>query len=236
MKSQTLPLALTIVVLIFLIAILHSVIFLLNTLPFVQTIMLTVRWYDVIIGITVYLKTSIDFALLLGKLMAAYPGWKNRVALEIGTAIGNAAGTIAIISLWVVVKHIDILLALMILTASLVLFMLARESFHPKFTFVIGKKKRSWSSLMAFSMTVPFILGLDDFAGYVPLFSVINVYGFAIGVLVAHTILNIALFISPTRTVNIVNNRFVAVAGGIAFIALGIWGLTEAATIILRII
>ena len=74
---------------------------------------------------------------------------------------------------------------------------------------------------------MPFVLGLDDFAGYVPLFNVINVYGFAIGVLSAHTILNIALFLSPTRTISAVKNEFVAFAGAMAFIGLAIYGLWE---------
>lgn len=235
MKTQLIPLGLTLVVLVFLVAILYGSIVFLNTLPFVQPIILQLRWYDIVIGATVYLKTSFDFALFLGKLMATYPGWKNRIAIEIGTAIGNAAGTIAIIALWLAVKHIDILLALMILTASLVLFELARENFKPKSPFILTKKNLSWRGLSTFSMTVPFILGLDDFAGYVPLFSVVNVYGFGVGVLAAHTILNIALFVSPKRTVAVVNNRVVSLVGGLAFIALGLYGITEAAKIIIKI-
>jgi len=49
--------------------------------------------------------------------------------------------------------------------------------------------------LCVFSFTVPFILGLDDFAGYVPLFDLINVFGFAIGVFSGHMFLNIMLYI-----------------------------------------
>ena len=50
--------------------------------------------------------------------------------------------------------------------------------------------------LLLFSFSVPFILGLDDFAGYVPLFNIINVFGFSLGVIGAHMLLNIALFIN----------------------------------------
>jgi len=65
--------------------------------------------------------------MLIGRLMETYPGWRNRVALEIGSAIGNAGGTILIIGLWLLLKHIDILLAFMILLASLMLFELAHS-------------------------------------------------------------------------------------------------------------
>ena len=41
------------------------------------------------------------------------------------------------------------------------------------------------------------MLGLDDFAGYVPLFNVVNVFGFAIGVFSGHMVLNAFLYVSP---------------------------------------
>lgn len=68
-----------------------------------------------------------------------------------------------------------------------------------------GMKASSFTKfwpLFLFASSVPFILGLDDFAGYVPLFSVINVFGFAIGVFLGHMILNILLYISPERTIS----------------------------------
>lgn len=83
-------------------------------------------------------------------------------------------------------------------------------------------------------MSVPFILGLDDFAGYVPLFNVVNVYGFAIGVIVSHTILNIALFLSPTKTIEVVKNEVVSFLGALAFIGLGIYGIVETIKIVLH--
>jgi hypothetical protein len=83
---------------------------------------------------------------------------------------------------------------------------------------------------MAF--TVPFILGLDDFAGYVPLFNIVNVYGFAIGVFLGHMILNIFLFISPQHTIKIVKNAYISFTGSIVFIGLAVWGLVEVFKII----
>lgn len=243
------PLFLTLIVLSVLITILR---FFLSFLP----VHLVLRWYDVLIGATIYLKTSIDFAILMGRLMASYPGWRGRIAIEIGTALGNAAGTIAIIILWVFFKDIHILLALMVFVASLVLLELAHagieqfvdwkmaRALHAVLDPIVrylpninadlnGKTGLSWWGLVTFSMSVPFLLGLDDFAGYVPLFSVVNVYGFAVGVFGAHTLLNIALFLSPSRTIAAVKNAWVAAAGSLAFIGLAMYGFVEVARIIL---
>jgi hypothetical protein len=90
-----------------------------------------------------------------------------------------------------------------------------------------GKEGLTWTGLLAFSFSVPFILGLDDFAGYVPLFSVINVFGFSIGVFLAHTLLNVALFISPSRTIVAVKNEYVSFLGTLAFIGLAFYGFFE---------
>jgi len=269
--SQFVPLTLTVVVLGGLLSILHASVYFLNMLPVREHITIAIRWVDVLVGATIYLKTSIDFAILMGRLMATYPGWRGRVAIEIGTAIGNAAGTIAIIAIWVFFKDIHFLLAIMVFCASLVLFELARgglEHFsdwegaggikkisyltlhsllesitkitNPVISRVMpdlganlqGKMGLTWMGLLLFSVSVPFILGLDDFAGYVPLFNVVNVYGFAIGVIGAHTILNIALFLSPQRTITVVKNEYVSFVGTIAFIGLGIYGIVEAGKIL----
>ena len=81
-----------------------------------------------LVGLTIYLKTSIDFALLIRILMAKFPGLKNRIALEIGTSVGNAIGTMLVLFLWVVFRNVPWLLASMVILASLVLFKLAQTS------------------------------------------------------------------------------------------------------------
>lgn len=273
--SQLVPLALTVVVLVILLTILHGALLLFNLFPTSSPILMQIRWVDVLVGGTIYLKTSIDFAIFIGRMMASNPGWRNRIAIEIGTAVGNAAGTIIVIGLWVLLKHIDLLLAAMVFIASLVLFELAHGSLEhfsnwqgqggikrilfiglhnfldwfvklakPLLSRVMpdlgekmkGKAGLSWTGLLTFACTVPFILGLDDFAGYVPLFSVVNVYGFAIGVIGAHTLLNIALFLSPNKTITLVKNEVVSFLGAIAFIGLGMYGLFETGRIILETI
>ena len=89
------------------------------------------------------------------------------------------------------------------------------------------KKGLTFIGLLGFSFTVPFILGLDDFAGYVPLFNIVNVLGFSIGVLVGHMILNILLFISPVKTVKIVKNPYIAFGGSVVFVGLALLGFYE---------
>lgn len=271
--TQLVPLVLTVVVLGVLSLILHLSLVIYNLFPVKVPIVLEIHLVDVAVGMTIYLKTSIDFAIFMGRLMSTYQGWRNRIAIEIGTAVGNAAGTIAIIGLWVLFKDVHILLALMVLIASLVLFELAHGSLDhftgwktagsvKRITFLflehllnginrltdpvlsrvmpdLGEKLRgvsnlSWRKLLSLSASVPFILGLDDFAGYVPLFSVVNVYGFAIGVLAAHTVLNISLFLSPSRTIRLVKNEYISFVGTIVFIGLALYGIAESVRIVLE--
>jgi hypothetical protein len=239
----------------------------LNQLTFVKDKILTsISWVDVLVGLTIYLKTSIDFAIFIGFLMTKYPGLKNRFAIEIGTAFGNMLGTALVLALWVFFKEISILLGIMVLLASLVLFEMAASSLEhmhedetptqwqlnivkgieyllkpilfiispvlskvmPNLNMNKDAEAKGFWGLFLVSFTVPFILGLDDFAGYVPLFNVVNVFGFGIGVFLGHCILNILLFISPSATTKIIKNPNIAILGALAFIALGVYGLYEA--------
>lgn len=264
--EQFIPLVLTVVVMAGLAAAIFFVIAALNNLPVSQKVILKLRWTDVLVGATIYLKTAVDFAIFMGRLMHSNPGWKNRVAIEIGTAVGNGIGTILVLSVWIFFKEVEILLAAMVFLASLVLFELAHASLEyftswegamglKKFFFKIlngflnfflkfskpitsrvmpdlgaklaGSTALSWKNLLYFSFTVPFILGLDDFAGYVPLFNIVNVFGFSVGVVGAHMLLNVALFVSPAATVRAVRNEWVSFFGTVVFIGLGVFGLYE---------
>ncbi len=270
--EQAIPITLTGVVFSALALALYITIRLLNLLPSSGDIALRVYWRDVLVGALIYFKTSVDFAILIGYLMRANPGWKNRIAIEIGTAVGNGLGTILILCFWVIFKQFDFLLALMILFSAMVLFELADgglkhfESWSfrfglkrrlyslmkgflepilnvtkpltskilPNFSETLkGDQKLKWTALLVFSLTTPFILGLDDFAGYVPLFSLVNVFGFALGVMAAHMILNIGLFASPDRTVKLFQNQWISFVGSAAFIGLACWGIVEAIKILI---
>lgn len=265
LRNQAIALSLTVITCALMVAILWLEIVLLNIVTS-EKILLHVRISDILVGLTIYLKTSIDFAIFIGRLMDKNPGLKGRVGIEIGTALGNAVGTFAILLIWAFFKEVNWLLAIMIIVAALVLVRLAQDSldhvntktihypnwfkklidgfdkilritnklFEPILSKVLPshslkvETKSGLLGLLAMSFTVPFILGLDDFAGYVPLFNIINVFGFAIGVFVGHMILNIFLYISPARTIKAVKNPIIALFGSIAFILLAIWGFVEA--------
>lgn len=266
LKEQAIPLSLTVVTFLVLCTLLYITISLLNLFPASQKIQVILKPQDILVGMTIYLKTAIDFAIFIGNLMHTNPGWKKRIAIEIGTAVGNTGGTILILVLWNFFREVPLLMAVMIIIASLVLLRMAEESLeeflqkrkkipskplHKSISFVeqqldminklckpvLGKlipetgmtnsKSLSFWNLAWFSFTVPFILGLDDFAGYIPLFSVVNVFGFSVGVFLGHMILNASLFLSPDNTTKIVRHPIVLLIGGLAFVGIAGWGFYE---------
>ncbi len=267
-KRQVLPLILTFVVFVVLVGALWLEIFGLNQIT-TTDILLRIRWVDVLVGLTIYLKTSIDFAIFIGRLMEKNSDWKSRIAIEVGTALGNALGTMAILLVWTFFKEVRWLLAAMVFLAALVLFKLAEDSLEhvtddgigfsgvkkaarllekvlgklnalvaPVLKFILPNMKATKEGSLRFwplfltSFTIPFILGMDDFAGYVPLFSIVNVFGFGTGVFLGHMVLNLFLYLSPERTIKAVKNSLISFIGSLAFIGLGIWGLIEVVKII----
>lgn len=268
--KQILPIILTFVIFVFLCLLIYLEIKTLNNIQPAcrknsECISTEVFLSDILIGVTIYLKTSVDFAIFIGNLMKNYNSWKDRIGIEIGTAVGNALGTIIVLAIWSFFKEITWLLAIMIFVAALVLLKLAQEGLeHVKesnthssdFSYLIAQKIEkilnainsrtdvllskiipnlsmkpklglSFLGLFFVSFTVPFILGLDDFAGYVPVFNIVNVFGFSIGVLLGHMILNLCLFMSPKTTISVVKNNYVSLLGSIAFVLLSFWGLYE---------
>ncbi len=269
--AQVVPILLTVVIFFILFGILFIEIFLLNKFT-ASDIVLKLLLGDILIGMTIYLKTSVDFAIFMGNLMARYPGWKNRVAIETGTAVGNAVGTIALLAFWNIFRNILWVLAIMIFLASLVLIKLAEEgmeharvadtNFPPWFQLIVNnfdnllksvnhfnkkflkyvvpnltmkpKLNLGFWALLATSISVPFVLGVDNFAGYIPIFTIVNILGFVTGVFLGHMVLNIALFISPKKTTQIVKNPIISVSGSVIFVGLALWGFYEALHIFLH--
>ena len=279
---KQLPVFMAIIIFVILSGLYLGEIKVLNTLPFTtEKIFEQFNPLDILVGLTIYLKTSIDFALLIGTLMSKYKGLKNRFAIEIGTAVGNALGTFVVLGIWVFFKEVKWLLAIMVIFASLVLFEMAKTSIehlseteHDKedgvtvknwekklanlislflapILKVIGpvvskilpdlrfndkadEKKGFWGLILT-SFTIPFILGLDDFAGYVPLFNVVNVFGFGVGVFLGHCILNLFLFLNPDFTIKVIKNPIIALLGSLAFIALACYGLYEGSHLLIGV-
>jgi hypothetical protein len=285
LRDQLAPILIAVVLFFVLGALFYAEILGLNLFG-AEKIVTQVRFEDVLIGLTIYLKTSVDFAILIGLLMNKYPGFKNRVIIETGTAFGNALGTMLVLGIWFFFKEIKILLAGMIFLASLVLLQMAKESLehtnedshdlekeeeskthtkNPTWYQVIAQKVNDLISpivkffepfvskilpesqfnsareltvkgLIFASLNIPFILGMDDFAGYVPLFKVVNVFGFGLGVFLGHTILNVLLFASPQTTIKLVKNPIIALVGGLVFVGLSVWGFWEAGHMLFELI
>jgi hypothetical protein len=263
-RRQVIPILLALAVCLALIALVGIEIHVLNQFT-ADDIAFQIRLTDVLIGLTIYLKTSIDFAVFIGRMMDKNPGTKGRIGIEVGTALGNGVGTMLILLIWTFFKEVNWLLAIMVFVASLVLFRLAEDGLehidakNPRYNigfrhFILGSekvitsinkltgpllnkvvpsrslevtKKATFLGLLGLAFTVPFILGLDDFAGYVPLFNIVNVFGFSIGVFVGHMILNILLYLSPKRTIAAVKNPIISFIGSLAFVVLAVWGLVE---------
>lgn len=268
-KESFLPVVLALITFLALFGVLFLVLYVVNNLHLGADISLRLRLGDVLFGLVIYLKTSVDFALFIGHTIKLNPGFKSRIAVEISTAFGNALGTIAILVLWLLFRNIQWILAVMIFLASLVLLRLALEGAEdtveaarsksllsdlagglfnflkvinniiqpilgkilPEISFAHAENLKFWP-LFSFAFTIPFILGLDDFAGYVPLFSIVNVLGFATGVFLGHTVLNILLYASPTKTIKAVSQPLISFLGSLVFVGLAVYGIFEVAKII----
>lgn len=258
LKEQALPITLTIITFVVLVFFFFSLVKLLNLSPLKEKIVPQFLIGDILVGLTIYLKTSVDFAIFIGNLMANNRGWTKRVAIETGTAIGNGLGTVFILLVWSFFKEVPFLMIAMIFLASLVLLRMAQDGLeeiqklnsmltvlnfvnkpfdrlisiilpHPK---AQKSESKSWLKLLLFSITIPFVLGLDDFAGYIPLFSILNVVSFATGVFLGHMLLNISLFASPKATIRAVKLPIVILFGSLAFIGIGLFGFYEITRII----
>lgn len=271
--EQVLPIFLTVCTFLVLATFLYGLLLILGSLHIGAPVILDFRRREVLFGIIIYLKTAVDFAIFIGNLMHTNPGWKKRIAIELGTAIGNGLGTFLILILWTIFKAVPLLMIAMIFIAAVVLLRMAQESFEeflkqkqsfiklkmpvsllqdqlnfvnkifrPILQFFVPNlnltktKKLSFTNLIVFSFTIPFVLGLDDFAGYIPLFTLVNVFGFSIGILLGHMLLTIGLFTFPKLTVRVVKHPFVLIIGGLAFIGLALYGFYESAIILLEII
>lgn len=259
-RDQAIALGLTLVAWAVLVGLIYLEISLINRV-IASKISLSVQWTSVAIGFGIYIKTAVDFALFIGRLMHKNSGLKSRIAIELGTAAGNGLGTAAILLVWAFFRQINWLLAIMVILAGLVLMRLAQDGlehssardgrlgqlingfcrllrrvngwFGPLLDRIIPagslvvSRRASFLGLFALAFTVPLILGLDDFAGYVPLFSLINLFGFAIGATAGHMLLNALLFLSPERTTKVVANRMISLLGALIFVGLAAFSFVE---------
>ncbi len=271
--QKAIPVVLVILTFFALSTLLYGILLILSSLSLNYPIILDFRRREPLIGIIVYLKTAIDFTIFMGALMHTNPGWKKRVAIGLGTGLGNAFGTFLILTIWTVARNFTPLIVIFTFLSSIILLRLAQESFEeflkqrqsfiklkmpvsllqdqlnlvnklfrPILKFFVKDlnltktKKLSFINLVTFSFTIPFVLGFTDFSAYIPLYRYINVFGFTLGILLGHTLLTIGLFVLTKQIVSLTRHPVVLIGGGLAFVAIGLFGFTEAIRVILSLL
>ncbi len=270
--TQGLPLAISLVSAFIFIGFLVLNIYAINSTFPREPVLFQLRLFDFLIGVYLYLKTSIDFALFIGSMMSTNRGWKNRIGIEWGTTLGNFAGTILVIWIWSIFRSIgQIYEGIIVILASLVLLELASGSmirlknagwdkkqgfagtFYNIFNRLLGvrsytshflgwmpdvegamsgKKAPNTRSLLLYSFWIPFILGSDDFASYISVFSVVNVVSFAIGVIAAHSLLLILLFAYPKKVENFMEKPGFSALAVITFFVIFTVGVNDGVRLI----
>ncbi len=258
MNKQIVPITLSLSLFVVFSVITYGLIHLLNLSPLVtEKLTLNFIWGQFFLGIFIYLKTSIDYALFVGSLMEKNEGIKKRIAMNVGTQLGCFVGVTAILVLWVFFKEIRWLMCILLLVAGNVLIGLGDgsqehfESLDPRlkrpleiffkltrpvvkfFTFFMphGEMKATTMSvkkLFFISGIIPFVLGADDLAGYMVLLAPINVFSLLVGIYFGDAIIDMALFYDPRLTIKIVKNKWVSFLGALFFIGLGLLSIYHA--------
>lgn len=126
--KQVVPVFLTVLTFLLLATILYAILLFLASLQLSYPVILDFRRRELLVGILVYLKTAVDFAILIGSLMHTNPGWKKRIAIGVGTALGNAFGTFVVLVIWTLSKEFKLLTVTLMLLSSVILLRLAEES------------------------------------------------------------------------------------------------------------
>lgn len=220
-------------------------------------------WWQFALGIFIYLKTSVDYALFVGGLMGENEGIPKRIAMNVGTQVGCFLGVTMIVILWSFFKEIHWLMAILLVIAGYILIGLgdgSQEHFEslPEgfrkplriffditrpvvglFTWFMPDGEMSAvpmtvGRLLLVSSIIPFALGADDLAGYMTLLQPANVFSLLVGIYFGDAIIDIALFFSPKTTVSIVKNRWVSYFGALFFIGLGVVSIFDGVMLIIK--
>lgn len=214
-------------------------------------------WVQIGLGIFIYLKTAVDYALFVGMLIEKNEGLNKRIAMNVGTSLGCFVGVTAIVILWSFFREIHWLMFILLILAACVLFGLgdgSQEHFEevdyrlrkpleiffkitrPVVEFLtffmpdseMKAKTFDTKKLFIISAIIPFALGADDLAGYMTLLTPMNVLSLLIGIYFGDAIIDIALFWNRDFTVKIVKNKWVSYFGALFFVGLGIMSIYHA--------
>ena len=80
--------------------------------------------------------------------------------------------------------------------------------------------KMSLGKLALWSGILPFIIGLDDFIGYMGAMTIYNVFSLLVGIYLADIVIDILIFISPKATKKIVESALLSLLATYAFLYL----------------
>lgn len=204
-----------------------------------------------LLGMTIYLKTAVDYAIFVSRLMNNNLGLVPRIAMNAGTSLGAFIGVTMVFIIWAFFNQVPILMFIMLVIAGCILLELGEGSeehykelpekikkpvrlffkilspvykkiifFLPDFS--TNDKKRTFWNLFFYSAIIPFILGIDDLAGYMSLMTPTNVFSFLCGIYIADSIIDAFLFMKPEITIKIIKNKWISFIGAIFFITLGL--------------
>ncbi len=88
-------------------------------------------------------------------------------------------------------------------------------------------KKMNLKTLTTWSFLLPFIIGLDDFVGYMGAMTIYNVFSLLVGIYFADILIDILIFVSPTFTKKMVESSILSILAAFAFIYLAYKSYSE---------
>lgn len=187
---------------------------------------------DILFGLFIYLKTSVDFVVFASNFIKKHREEKAMELFSLGTSLGNGVGIFLVIFVWSLIKNVKPLLIFSVLAASSFLIYIGSKNAIDFFKYKIASENNniipqtnSHLSTFLFSLRLPFILGIDDFAGYIPLFNILNITSFSVGVLLGHCILVSLILANEKLLRKIVQMRFFDLIGAILFLGIGVFGI-----------
>lgn len=231
MKNKK-SITLTFYVFFILAILLFLVIYLINLINPKNTIVIKIIPIDILFGLFIYLKTSVDFVVFATNFIKKHRGEKAMELFSLGTSLGNGVGIFLVIFIWSLIKNIKPLLIFSVIVASSFLIYIGNKNLFDFFkrranlkTNFTNNQINTHLNTFLFSLKLPFILGIDDFAGYIPLFNILNITSFSIGVLLGHCILVSLILANEKLLRKIVQLRFFDLIGAILFLSIGIFGI-----------
>lgn len=256
MHKQLLPLSISFGLFGAFVVLTYFLLHCLNTLGFIH-LSTSIVGAQVVLGVIIYLKTAVDYALFVGSLMENNSGTPKRIAMNAGTSIGCFLGVTAIAVLWSFFQEVHWLMVVLLVIASMILFKLGDNSQQhfaslpaslrqplqwffaltrpvvEKITFFMPESELSTGTastvrLFILSMIIPFALGADDLAGYMVLLTTYNIFSLLIGIYLGDALIDAALFANQEVTVRLVKNRWVSYFGAVFFIGLGLMSIIHA--------